>query len=94
MPLYEYQCLVHGNFESVRNMDDGQASPCPECGQVSPRVLSQPALIRVHHTERLPYHHPLRVDDRRRMMKDPAVKKALSDYAESQRYASGSPFRK
>jgi putative FmdB family regulatory protein len=46
MPLYEYECALHGAFEAMRQMSESrQEQLCPECGAVSPRViLNSPAL--------------------------------------------------
>ncbi len=41
MPLYEYACKSCGSdFEKLRPMSEGHEAHCPECGQVSKRVLS------------------------------------------------------
>ena len=91
MAIYEFDCAEHGIFEVILK-NPVKDSPCPECGSSSSKVFSAPAIIRVHHTEKLDYNDPLRVYDRQRMAKDTAVKKVLSDFAESQRYAKGSPY--
>lgn len=93
MPIYEYECPTHGRFEIITGVLDDEVS-CPHCGQRCKMLVSNVAMVRVHHTEVLPYNDPLRVHDRQRIMKDTAVKKALDRYAESQRYSEGSPYNK
>jgi putative FmdB family regulatory protein len=54
MPLYEYDCKVHGVFEAMHGMQTA-ADPerCPECGDEAPRVLSVPRLACVGTHERI-----------------------------------------
>jgi putative FmdB family regulatory protein len=50
MPIYEYDCKRHGNFEVIRSLDQrGASEACPECGKPAPRVLSA---IRQHQLAR------------------------------------------
>ena len=43
MPLYEYSCEDHGNFEEFKAMSQGgKPASCPVCGQLSARVYSAP----------------------------------------------------
>ena len=45
MPLYEYACADHGEFELARSMQESaQGAPCPWCQQTAPRILSAPTL--------------------------------------------------
>lgn len=46
MPLYEYECPVCGDFETLRPMaESASPCPCPACGASSMRViLSAPGL--------------------------------------------------
>ncbi len=54
MPLYEYECREHGDFELVRAMSESSApAPCPWCQRESPRMLSAPALHKVSHATRV-----------------------------------------
>ncbi len=92
MPIYEYDCPVHGRFENINFILEADKSPCPDCGLASKRVPSRIGIIRVHHAPIPDQNDSLRVHDRQRMMKDTAVKKALSDYKESQRYSKESPY--
>ncbi len=92
MAIYQFECPDHGIFETILK-DVVSNSSCPQCGHCSPRVFSVTAIIRVHHTEKLDYNDPLRVDDRHRMMKDTAVKKALKEYTEEQRELPESPYK-
>ena len=40
MPTYEYRCPKGHEFERFQRMSDDPASECPECGQMSERLLS------------------------------------------------------
>ncbi len=44
MPLYEYECLVHGRFGHLLPMRGGHTeffcSSCPECGDICNGVIS------------------------------------------------------
>ena len=40
MPTYEYRCLKGHEFELFQRMSDAPASECPECGEMSERLLS------------------------------------------------------
>ena len=43
MPLYEYCCKHHGPFDEFESADNAsKPAPCPECGEVSPRMVSLP----------------------------------------------------
>jgi putative FmdB family regulatory protein len=43
MPLYEYECAAHGGFEMLRSVSEYAApAPCPDCGELGPRVVSLP----------------------------------------------------
>ena len=45
MPLYNYFCSRHGEFEVWRSMARAQdPAPCPRCRRRSPRLVSAPAL--------------------------------------------------
>jgi putative FmdB family regulatory protein len=40
MPLYDYACGEHGQFEAFARMADcSTPQPCPECGAESPRII-------------------------------------------------------
>lgn len=40
MPVYDYKCPTHGNFYELASLDDhAMPAPCPECGQLSPRII-------------------------------------------------------
>lgn len=40
MPLYDYKCKDHGVFYGLQTMDKyDQPVPCPECGQLSARII-------------------------------------------------------
>ena len=40
MPVYDYKCPEHGLFHELVAMDaSGDTQPCPECGDLAPRVL-------------------------------------------------------
>jgi len=40
MPLYEYKCTKHGKFEMIKPMNDGATACCPDCGEISNKILS------------------------------------------------------
>jgi putative FmdB family regulatory protein len=40
MPTYEYRCPKGHEFERFQRMSDEPASGCPECGEISERLLS------------------------------------------------------
>jgi putative FmdB family regulatory protein len=43
MPVYEYECFVHGEFELSRPLSEcREEQPCPKCGAASRRVLATP----------------------------------------------------
>ena len=45
MPIYEYQCEVHGSFSQLKSIASrNQQSHCPSCGSVSTRMMSVPSL--------------------------------------------------
>ena len=45
MPLYNYVCLSHGEFDCWRPMSESdEPSPCPACGESAPRAISAPSL--------------------------------------------------
>jgi putative FmdB family regulatory protein len=40
MPTYEYECVHHGVFETMRSMKESSfPQPCPDCGRLAPRVV-------------------------------------------------------
>lgn len=43
MPVYEYKCKTHGVFSELATMED-HAKPCacPQCGELSGRVIALP----------------------------------------------------
>lgn len=45
MPMYDYHCVVCGDFRAMRPMaQSGSASACPTCGAASARVIAAPFL--------------------------------------------------
>lgn len=45
MPNYEYECETCGPFTENRPMAEfDQPQPCPDCGDMAPRLLTCPAL--------------------------------------------------
>jgi putative FmdB family regulatory protein len=45
MPLYNYICRRHGEFDLWRSMSRSEKpAPCPTCRRRSPRVVAAPAL--------------------------------------------------
>jgi putative FmdB family regulatory protein len=54
MPLYEYACRRHGEFELSRKMSESRLPvPCPSCRQPSVRILSAPNVAQVGMGERI-----------------------------------------
>lgn len=48
MPLYDYECETHGQFEVTRSMTDDSFQHCPACRRKAKRVFSAtPAIYRV-----------------------------------------------
>ncbi len=40
MPVYDYKCLQHGIFNELATIEDAQKpSACPQCGELSGRVI-------------------------------------------------------
>ena len=37
MPLYQYRCEEHGQFDKIRKLSERDSAPCPECGKDSPK---------------------------------------------------------
>ena len=54
MPLYSYNCPVHGPFDVIQTLGASEAS-CPRCNKPGQRVVTKPARITVNQTEALPY---------------------------------------
>lgn len=42
MPLYEYNCLVHGSQEVMQGMSAIHTAKCSQCGKLMVRVYSIP----------------------------------------------------
>ena len=41
MPIYEYECPVHGRFEWLRPVSAStEDSKCPSCGHLAKRIMS------------------------------------------------------
>ena len=70
MPLYEYECALHGVFELARPMAEASlGAPCPECGGLAPRILSVPRVAclpawqsQAHARNERSRHEPRRVE--------------------------------
>lgn len=41
MPLYDYRCDVHGDFELKQRVADHAEGECPTCGQVCRQVITR-----------------------------------------------------
>ncbi len=91
MPLYEYLCPQHGAFELLQEGSNG-SFPCPICGKSARKVFPLIAFSKVNHNERLPYNSYDRVADRKRMMGEPTVKKAVKAFTEQERSQEYSPY--
>ena len=45
MPIYEFECIDHGNFELSRPIAQvREPAACPDCGAAAKRLLSAPNL--------------------------------------------------
>ena len=45
VPLYEYRCTARGHvFEKIQSFNAPETMACPECGSLSERLLSAPAI--------------------------------------------------
>jgi putative FmdB family regulatory protein len=45
MPTYDYECETCGPFTESRPMADfALPQPCPDCGELAPRMLTLPAI--------------------------------------------------
>jgi putative FmdB family regulatory protein len=40
MPLYTYECPIHGGFEEIKEMDDREIALCPVCKKTADRVVA------------------------------------------------------
>lgn len=48
MPVYEYECQEHGEFETLRSLAEyALPAPCPTCDADSARIMSVPHLAGV-----------------------------------------------
>jgi putative FmdB family regulatory protein len=53
MPLYNYTCQAHGDFECWRPMaESAEPASCPACGLSVPRAVSAPSLANMDSTRR------------------------------------------
>lgn len=44
MPLYEYECPIHGYFTDIKTVEHRQKALCPECGLVCEKLISIPCI--------------------------------------------------
>lgn len=45
MPMYEYECAVHGKFETLNSISNREtAQACPVCGELSRYCISTPTI--------------------------------------------------
>ena len=67
MPVYDYKCKEHGVFNDLATMDDyDKPGSCPQCGELSPRVIMiapeilamSPAKRKAHETNERAQHEP------------------------------------
>ena len=40
MPIYEYECPVHGKFEKIERTYNSHMRPCPQCGHMAQKIIS------------------------------------------------------
>lgn len=46
MPLYTYECNVHGEFDEVRSMNDSSPVFCRKCGKTAKKIMTTFAIYR------------------------------------------------
>ena len=46
MPLYTYECSIHGEFDESRPMNDDSPVLCGKCGQKSEKIMTTFAIYR------------------------------------------------
>lgn len=68
MPVYDYKCKEHGVFNDLATMDDhDKPIACPQCGELSPRIiLMAPEILtmasekrKAHETNERAQHEPM-----------------------------------
>ena len=68
MPVYDYKCREHGVFYHLQTLDAyDQPCACPECGNLSPRIIRvapeimqmAPELLQAFATNEKAQHEPL-----------------------------------
>lgn len=42
MPLYDYSCEEHGQFQKIRKISEREKAECPECGKECKQELTAP----------------------------------------------------
>lgn len=42
MPLYDYTCEDHGQFQKIRKISEREKAECPECGKECKQGLTAP----------------------------------------------------
>lgn len=56
MPIYDYDCNICGVFTALRKMSESDANQaCPNCGEMSARVIMAPTLAILGATQRNAY---------------------------------------
>lgn len=46
MPVYQYACEEHGEFEKIKKIAERQSAICPECGKECGMVVTTPKLVK------------------------------------------------
>lgn len=45
MPLFEYNCKEHGNFEKIKKISEREVANCPVCDVECQQQLSAPKML-------------------------------------------------
>lgn len=45
MPMYNYECKEHGNFERIRKISEREIAECLVCYKWCPLIVSAPAMV-------------------------------------------------
>lgn len=46
MPVYQYECEEHGQFEKIRKISERKEAPCPECEVICEQQLTAPVMVK------------------------------------------------
>lgn len=46
MPMYDYLCEEHGQFEKIKKISEREIAICPDCGIECPLSVSAPKMVK------------------------------------------------